>query len=68
VTGTRTLGPADGALRPGFAQELLWRLAQDDGRRALGSGVKKVAAGALGGATVTASVALLLASRRKGRR
>ncbi len=68
MTGTRNLGSADGALRPGFAEELLWRLAQDDGRRALTRSVKRMAAGAVGGATVTASVALLLASRRRGRR
>ena len=53
--------------RPGFAEELLIRLVRDDDRRALGNGLRNVVAGALGGATVTASVALMLASRRRSR-
>ncbi|HEX2058038.1 MAG TPA: hypothetical protein VHI71_06675 [Actinomycetota bacterium] len=49
--------------RPGFADELLAQLARDRTRRAPVALVK----GALAGAAVTASVALLVASRRRTR-
>lgn len=53
----------DELLRPGFADELLARLARDRTRRAPAA----LAKGALAGAAVTASLALLVASRRRGR-
>ncbi|HEX2196852.1 MAG TPA: hypothetical protein VHJ76_07990 [Actinomycetota bacterium] len=53
----------DEAPRPGFADELLARLAHDRRRR----GSTAVAKGAIAGAAVTASVALLVATRRRSR-
>lgn len=50
-------------LRPGFADELLARLAADRSRRATLDAVRRTAAGV----AVTASVALLIATRRRTR-
>ena len=49
--------------RPGFAGELLVRLAHDRARRTPAA----LATGAVAGAAVTASVALLVATRRRAR-
>lgn len=51
----------DDVLRPGFADELLARLAADRSRRAALTTVRRAAAGV----AVTASVALLVATRRR---
>lgn len=53
----------DDVLRPGFADELLARLAADRSRRMALSAVRRAAAGV----AVTASVAVLAATRRRAR-
>lgn len=53
--------------RPGFADELLARLAADAGLSDRGPGAGRVVAGAVGGATFSAAIALLLAHRRRER-
>ena len=50
-------------LRPGFADELFARLAEDRSRRAATAAALKAAAGV----AVTASVALVVATRRRAR-
>lgn len=53
----------DHMLRPGFADELLARLAADRSRRAVAVAMQRAAAGVV----VTASVVFLVASRRRAR-
>lgn len=53
--------------RPEFARELLARLELGSEPRATEKVAGKVVAGALGGATVSATIALLVARRRQGR-